>query len=94
MTLAKPGAEHEGVHGLAIRKHFDEWASVLLLLVVFCGLESVYRLSSFLWMATAEPAHRQVWLARIYLWVAISLFLGVSWVVLLIALVAHGRRLK
>jgi hypothetical protein len=94
LDTRKTQADHEGVDGPAIRKHFDEWASVLLVLLALCGLESVYRLSSFLWMATAEPAYKHVWLDRIYLWIAISLSLGISWIALLIALVAHGRRLK
>ena len=63
----------------------------LLFLFMLCGVQSVYRLTSFLCMARAEPAYQHLWLARIYLWCAISLFLGFAWIFVLILLVRRGR---
>jgi len=76
---------------LAIRRHSDAWVSILLVLVALGGLESVYRLTIFLWLAKAQPAYAYVWLVRIWIWLAISLFLGVSWIASLAMLVRHGR---
>jgi hypothetical protein len=83
-----------GMTAQATRRQFDAWASVLLVLLTLGGVESVYRLSSFLWMASAEPAHIKVWLTRIYVWLALSLFIGATWIGLLIMVVRDRRRLK
>ena len=77
---------------LAIRRHSDAWASILLVLLALGGLESVYRLTIFVWLAEAQPAYSYEWLSRIWIWLAISLFLGVSWIALLAMLVRHGRQ--
>lgn len=77
---------------LAIRRHSDAWGSILLVLLALGGLESVYRLTIFLWLAKAQPGYAYVWLSRIWMWVAISLFLSVLWIVLLAMLVRHGRQ--
>ena len=79
---------------LAQRKHSDAWASILLLLLAFCGLNSIYRLTVFLWMARAQPAYTHVWLMQIWVWLAVSLLLGVSWIALFLMLVRHGHQSK
>ena len=75
---------------VAIRRHSGAWVSIVLVLLVLGGLESVYRLTMFLWMAKAEPAYAYLWLVRIWLWIGISLSLGVFWIVLLLMLVRDG----
>jgi hypothetical protein len=45
-----------------MKKHFIAWVSSLLFLLVLGGVQSVYRLTSLLCMARAEPAYQYVWL--------------------------------
>src|SRR5271169_2365530 len=75
-----------------MKKQFIAWMSGLLFLLTLCGVHSVYRLTTFLWMATAEPAYQSLWLARIYLWCSISLSIGFAWIAPLILVVRHGRQ--
>jgi hypothetical protein len=75
-----------------MKRHFIAWMSGLLFLLTLCGVQSVYRLTSFLCMAQAEPAYQNLWLNRIYLWCAISLSLGFAWIALLILVVRQGRQ--
>ncbi len=74
-----------------MKRHLIAWMSSLLFLLALCGVHSVYRLTNFLCMAQAEPAYQHLWLARIYLWCAISLLLGFAWITLLILVVRRGR---
>jgi len=67
-----------------MKRHFITWLSILLTLG---GVHSVYWLTRFLWMATAEPAHRSVWIAQICTGLAISIFIGVSWISLLMLVI-------
>jgi hypothetical protein len=75
-----------------MKTHFIAWMSSLLFLLALCGVHSVYRLTSFLCMARAEPAYQSVWAGRIYLWCAISLFVGFAWIALLALVVRQGRQ--
>ena len=77
-----------------MKRHFIAWMSGLLFLLTLGGVQSVYRLTNFLCMARAEPAYEGLWVARIYLWCAISLSLGFAWIALLILVVWHGRQAK
>ena len=77
-----------------MKRHFIAWMSGLLFLLTLCGVHSVYRLTSFVCMATAEPGYQSLWLARIYLWCSISLSIGFAWIALLILVVRHGRRVR
>jgi uncharacterized membrane protein YidH (DUF202 family) len=79
---------------LAMRRHSDALGSILLVLLALCGLQSVYRLTNFLSLAGAQPAYAHLWLARIWLWVAVSLVLAVLWVALFLMIVRHGRQGK
>jgi hypothetical protein len=79
---------------IAVRRHSDAWGTILLVLLPLGGLESVYRLTNFLCMAKAEPAFAHLWMARIWMWLLVSLLLGISWIVLLLMLVRHGRQGK
>jgi hypothetical protein len=74
-----------------MKKHYIAWVSGLLFLLTLCGVHSVYRMTTFLCMARAEPAYQHLWLARIYLWCGISLSLGFVWTALLILVVRRGR---
>ena len=74
-----------------MKRHSIAWMSGLLFLLALCGVHSVYHLTNFLCMARAEPAHEDLWLARIYLWCAVSLSIGLTWIALLIAVVRRGR---
>lgn len=74
-----------------MKRHFIAWMSGLLFLFALFGIQSVYRLTNFLCMARAEPAYQRLWLARIYIWCGISLFLGFVWITLLILVVRRGR---
>jgi len=60
------------------------WMGPLLLLLTLVGVHSVYWLTRFLWLASAEPRHQGLWMMRIYIWMAISLFIGVFWILLLV----------
>jgi len=80
------------VRAKRMKKHFIAWVSSLLFLLVLGGVQSVYRLTSLLCMARAEPAYQYVWLPRIYIWCAISLSLGLAWVALLLLLVRQERK--
>jgi len=75
-----------------MKKHSIAWISGLIFLLALCGVHSVYHLTNFLCMARAEPAHQNLWLARIYLWCAVSLSIGFTWIALLILLVRQGRQ--
>jgi len=74
-----------------MKRHFIAWMSSLLFLLALCGVHSVYRLTSFLCMARAEPAYQIVWADQIYLWCAISLSLGFAWIAILMLVVRRGR---
>jgi hypothetical protein len=68
------------------------WMCGLLFLLALCGVHSVYRLTNFLCMARAEPAFQSLWLARIYLWCAVSLSIGFGWIAALLFIVRRGRQ--
>jgi len=74
-----------------MKRHSIACMSGLLLLLALCGVHSVYHLTNFLCMARAEPAYQSLWLARIYLWCAVSLSIGLIWIALLILIVRRGR---
>jgi hypothetical protein len=74
-----------------MKKHSIAWMSGLLLLLALSGVHSVYHLTNFLCMARAEPAYQHLWLARIYLWCAVSLSIGFIWIALLVLVVRRGR---
>jgi uncharacterized membrane protein len=74
-----------------MKRHSIAWMTGLLFLLALCGVHSVYHLTNFLCLARAEPAYRQLWLNRIYLWCGVSMTLGVIWVALLILIVRRGR---
>lgn len=63
---------------------------LLILLPLGC-IHSVYRLTRLLWIASAEPAHKSLWIAQIYTWSATSLLLGASWILLLMLLIREER---
>ena len=75
-----------------MKRHFIAWMSGLLFLLTLSGIQSVYQLTSFLWMARAEPAYQKLWLGQIYFWCTISLSLGFAWAALMILVVRRGRQ--
>jgi hypothetical protein len=70
-----------------MKRHFITGLGLLLLLLPLGCIHSVYRLTRFLWLASAEPAHKSVWIAQIYTWSAASLLLAASWIFLLMLLI-------
>jgi hypothetical protein len=74
-----------------VTRHFIPWLGILLILTTLGGIHSVYWLSRFLWMASAEPAHKSLWTAQVHIWLAASLFLGACWIFLLMLLVREER---
>jgi hypothetical protein len=85
--------EYESV-AKTMKRQLIPWLGFLLILVTLGGIHSVYCLTRFLWMASAEPTHRSVWTAQIDTWLAASLLLGVGWIILLMLLVREERAIR
>jgi hypothetical protein len=75
-----------------MKRNFIPWLSALLILLTLGGVHSVYWLTRFLWMATAEPQHKSLWSGQISGWLTVSLVIGVSWITLFLTIVHHGRQ--
>lgn len=74
------------------RHKSDIWGGLLLVLLPIAGVESVFRLTTFLCMARAEPAYAHLWLGSVWLWFAVCVIGGAVWISLLIMLVRHARQ--
>jgi hypothetical protein len=74
-----------------MKSNFITWLGLGLILLTLGGVHSVYWLTRFLWMATAEPAHKSLWATHIYAWASVSLLVGLSWITLLVLLVREER---
>ena len=77
---------------MAAKKQYVLGAVILLALLTLIELDSVYWLLFFLWRSAAQPVSNNLWLPRIYLWLAVSIIIGATWIGLLICIVQHGRK--